>query len=58
MHFYFDFHNVMFLLPHKLHSLNGQAMLVDTGDKSTDLILKDYYKVITGYDEYAIYRVQ
>jgi len=49
---------IILATPHKLESLKGRAILVDTGDESTDLILKDYYKVITGYDEYAIYRVQ
>jgi predicted polyphosphate/ATP-dependent NAD kinase len=41
----------------KINSLHGQPLLVDTGDKPTDQLLCDYFKVITGYRESIIYKV-
>jgi predicted polyphosphate/ATP-dependent NAD kinase len=41
----------------KINSLHGQPLVVDTGDKPTDQLLCDYFKVITGYRESIIYKV-
>lgn len=41
----------------KINSLHGQPLLVDTGDKTTDQLLSDYFKVITGYRESLVYKV-
>ncbi|RDD53315.1 MAG: ATP-NAD kinase, partial [Candidatus Korarchaeota archaeon NZ13-K] len=41
----------------KLESLHGRPMLLDTGDESLDRELAGYYKVISGYREYTIYKV-
>ncbi len=42
---------------HKINSFQGRPLLVDTGDKETDQLLSDYFKVITGYRESVIYKV-
>ncbi len=42
----------------KIHSLMGQPLLVDTGDKETDQLLSGYSKVIIGYHDSIIYRVK
>ena len=42
---------------HKLNALKGRPLLIDTGDKETDDMLSDYYRIITGYNEAVIYRV-
>ncbi|MFQ5823996.1 MAG: ATP-NAD kinase family protein [bacterium] len=41
----------------KINSLYGRPLLVDTGDKSTDELLSDYFKVNTSYRESIIYKV-
>lgn len=41
----------------KIHSLKGRPILVDTGDKATNHMLSDYFRVVTGYHESIIYRV-
>ncbi len=41
---------------HKINSLYGRPLLVDTGDKAVDSLLNDYFKVITGYREAIIYK--
>jgi len=41
---------------HKINSLYGRPLLVDTGDKAVDRLLNDYFKVITGYREAIIYK--
>ena len=41
----------------KINSLHGQPLLVDTGDKATDQLLSDYFKIITGYREFLVYKV-
>ena len=41
----------------KLASLRGRPLLVDTGDENLDRALAGYWKVMTGYREYAMYRV-
>jgi predicted polyphosphate/ATP-dependent NAD kinase len=43
---------------HKLNALKGRPLLIDTGDKETDDMLCDYYRIITGYNEAVIYRVR
>ena len=42
---------------HKINSLYGRPLLVDTGDEVTDQLLNDYFRVITGYREAIIYKV-
>jgi predicted polyphosphate/ATP-dependent NAD kinase len=41
----------------KLNSLNGQPLLVDSGDKGIDELLCGYIGIITGYREKSIYKV-
>ncbi len=41
----------------KLNSLNGEPILVDTGDYELDKILSGYFKIVTGYNERVVYRV-
>jgi predicted polyphosphate/ATP-dependent NAD kinase len=41
----------------KINSLKGQPLLVDTGDKATNQLLSDYFKIITGYQEIIVYKV-
>jgi len=41
----------------KIHSLRGQALLVDTGDRGVDEMLCGYVRVVTGYAEEILYRV-
>jgi predicted polyphosphate/ATP-dependent NAD kinase len=43
--------------PGKLRALAGQPFLVDTGDARLDALLAGYCKVITGYQEQAIYKI-
>jgi predicted polyphosphate/ATP-dependent NAD kinase len=42
---------------HKINSLHGRPLLVDTGDRAADELLEDYFKVITGYREVIVYKV-
>jgi len=42
---------------HKIHSLHGRPLLVDTGDRALDQHLRGYYRVITGYRESIVYKV-
>jgi predicted polyphosphate/ATP-dependent NAD kinase len=44
-------------LSEKLNALNGEPLLVDTGDPSTDALLAGYLPVIVGYREKVVYRV-
>lgn len=41
----------------KLYELKGRPLLLDTGSEKQDRKLSDYYKVIVGYGEYMIYKV-
>lgn len=43
--------------PQKLASLSGRPLLVDTGDPELDESLAGYWKVVTGYRQYAMHRV-
>jgi predicted polyphosphate/ATP-dependent NAD kinase len=43
--------------PHKIHSLQGAPLRVDTGDPASDERLSGYHKVITGFREAVIYKV-
>lgn len=42
---------------HKIHSLHGRPLLVDTGDRALDQHLHGYYRIITGYRESIVYKV-
>lgn len=42
----------------KLAALGGRPLLADTGDQETDKRLSGHVRVITGYRESAIYRIQ
>ena len=44
--------------PAKLASLGGNPLLVDTGDPETDELLRGYFRVVTGYREVVMYRVE
>ncbi len=44
--------------PEKLGRLHGHPMIIDTGDRKTDLMISGYMKIITGYNETRIYPVQ
>jgi len=41
----------------KIHSLAGRPLWVDTGDRTVDEMLSGYIKVVTGYNERAIYKI-
>ena len=41
----------------KIHSLGGQPLWVDTGDRLVDRMLSGYIRVVTGYNEQIVYRV-
>ncbi|MGC8932974.1 MAG: ATP-NAD kinase family protein [Candidatus Methanodesulfokora sp.] len=41
----------------KLESIRGRPMLLDTGDELLDRELAGYYRVISGYREYTVYKV-
>jgi predicted polyphosphate/ATP-dependent NAD kinase len=41
----------------KLASLDGRPLLVDTGDADLDEELSRVYPILTGYDEFLLYRV-
>jgi len=42
---------------HKLHSLGHRRLLVDTGDPSLDELLRGYIRVVTGYREATVVKV-
>lgn len=44
--------------PAKLAALGGRPLLVDTGDDETDSALRGWHRLVTGYDEETIYRVE
>lgn len=41
----------------KIHSLRGQPLWVDTGDREVDEMLSGHVRVVTGYNEQIVYRV-
>lgn len=41
----------------KMTNLKGRPLLVDTGNNEIDNMLKGYFKVITGYKEVAMYKL-
>lgn len=41
----------------KIISLGGQPFLVDTGCPEVDEMLRGYIKVLTGYNEYIVYKI-
>ena len=41
----------------KTHSLGGQPLRVDTGDRAVDEMLSGYVRVVTGYGEQIVYKV-
>ena len=44
-------------LARKIAALRGRPLLVDTGDREVDDLLKGYIEVITGYHEKTVYRI-
>ncbi len=43
--------------PGKLQSLLGRPLLVDSGDATVDAAISGFIRVVTGYNEQAVYRV-
>jgi predicted polyphosphate/ATP-dependent NAD kinase len=43
--------------PAKIDSLAGRPLRVDTGDSQVDEMLSGYIRIVTGYDEWIVYRV-
>jgi len=43
--------------PDKLHSLEGNPLRVDSGDPAVDVELAGFLRVVTGYDEQAVYQI-
>lgn len=41
----------------KINSLQGRPLLVDTGDRVLDRHLHGYYRIVTGYRESVVYKV-
>lgn len=41
----------------KIHSLRGQPLWVDTGDREVDRMLSGHVRVVTGYNEQVVYKV-
>lgn len=41
----------------KINALGGQSLFVDTGEESTNRLLSDYFKIITGHREAIMYKV-
>jgi predicted polyphosphate/ATP-dependent NAD kinase len=41
----------------KLNALDGRPLLVDSNDRTLDLALEGYIRVITGYRDSVLYRV-
>jgi len=41
----------------KLASLRGKPLLIDTGDEAVDRMLSGYVRLITGFQEYSVYKV-
>jgi predicted polyphosphate/ATP-dependent NAD kinase len=44
-------------LSEKLNALQGEPLLVDTGDPSLDEMLAGYMSMVVGYRERVVYRV-
>ncbi len=51
-------HLIVVATPGKLASLHGRPLLVDTGDPAVDEELRGYVRVITGYKEEVVLRVE
>ena len=50
--------NIIIVATHqKINALCGRPLLVDCGDSDLDKKLSDYYRIVTGYREYIIYKV-
>lgn len=43
--------------PNKLNTLNGQPLLVYTGDRKVDEAVSGYYKILLGYENSRMYKV-
>jgi predicted polyphosphate/ATP-dependent NAD kinase len=41
----------------KITSFLGRPFLVDTGDRSIDLMLNGYTKIVTGYRDRVVYKI-
>ena len=50
-------HVIIAATARKIDSLRNRSLLVDTGDRETDLILSDYFRIVTGCHESRVYKV-
>jgi predicted polyphosphate/ATP-dependent NAD kinase len=41
----------------KINALRGRPLWVDTGERAVDQKLSGYVKVVTGYNEQAVYKI-
>jgi len=48
---------IILATPHKLSSLRGEPLRVDSGDSETDRWLSGYYQVVSGARDRSVYRV-
>ena len=44
--------------PSKIRALEGAPLLLDTGDSELDRELEGYYRIVTSYGQYLVYRAK
>ena len=48
---------IIMATPEKLHALDGQPIRVDTGDEQLNHELCGMVQILTGYDQYTLYKI-